>query len=128
MLDLDGFKKINDIHGHAAGDALLVSVANRLRAAVRAADTVARVGGDEFVLILESLGDTGEAALIREKLAGLVTEPITLAGGDPVRVGASIGLALYPRDGTDPERLFNYADRAMYESKGKRRRAGGGGS
>jgi len=128
MLDLDGFKKINDNHGHAAGDALLVSVANRLRAAVRAADTVARVGGDEFVLILESLDETGEAAMIREKLAGLLSEPITLAGGDKVRVGASIGLALYPRDGTDPEKLFNYADRAMYESKGKRRRPGGGGS
>jgi diguanylate cyclase (GGDEF)-like protein len=117
MIDLDGFKMINDTYGHAAGDTVLIAVARRLTAALRASDTVARLGGDEFVAILEAGEDTGDASVVVNKLAQTVSEPIALDGGRLANVGISVGVALYPLDATDPEQLMMLADHAMYRAK-----------
>ena len=113
-LDLDGFKGVNDRLGHAAGDAVLVAVANRLRACVRDADFVCRIGGDEFVILLPNITDA-EAAAIARRIISRISEPFEFAPA--VRVGASIGLASAPRDGTTADELLSAADRAMYEAK-----------
>jgi diguanylate cyclase (GGDEF)-like protein/PAS domain S-box-containing protein len=123
FIDLDGFKPINDRHGHAAGDVLLQQVSQRLQHAVRASDTVARVGGDEFVVLLAPLPDREEAEAVVARLRQAVEAPVTLAQGDTVRVGASLGLAHWPEDGADDARLLAAADRLMYEEKGRRRAA-----
>ncbi|MCF6734367.1 GGDEF domain-containing protein [Blastococcus sp. KM273129] len=121
LLDLDGFKAVNDGLGHEAGDELLRRLAERLRAAVRPTDLVARLGGDEFVVVLDAT-DPDVAPECAERLAGVVSRPVTVAGV-PVRVGVSIGLALAsPGDATDPAALLRCADVAMYAAKG----AGGG--
>ena len=119
-LDLDGFKAVNDRFGHAAGDAVLVAVADRLRASVRDADFVCRVGGDEFVILLPNITD-GEAAAVARRIISRVSEPFEFV--PMARVGASIGLASAPRDGITADELLGAADRAMYEAK---RRGKGG--
>ena len=119
-LDLDGFKAVNDRFGHAAGDAVLVAVADRLRASVRDADFVCRIGGDEFVILLPDITD-GEAAAVARRIISRVSEPFEFA--PTARVGASIGLASAPRDGVTADELLSAADRAMYEAK---RRGKGG--
>jgi diguanylate cyclase (GGDEF)-like protein len=119
-LDLDGFKGVNDRFGHAAGDAVLVAVANRLRASVRDADFVCRIGGDEFVILLPNITD-GEAAAVARRIISRVSEPFEFA--PTARIGASIGLASAPRDGVTADELLSAADRAMYEAK---RRGKGG--
>jgi len=117
FLDLDGFKPVNDRFGHRRGDDVLIEVAQRLRRCVRAADTVCRVGGDEFVLLLRSLSSTDEAAAILERVRGELAQPYqvgeTLING----VTASIGYACFPDDGGEPERLLSAADDAMYAGK-----------
>lgn len=115
-LDLDGFKPINDRHGHAAGDELLKTVAHRLQRALRAADTAARVGGDEFVLVLEDLESVAEAEKVAQKVLDQVAQPVALAGLT-VGVTVSVGVALWPRDGNRCEALLEHADRAMYAAK-----------
>lgn len=117
MVDLNDFKAINDHHGHVAGDEVLVVTAQRLLSAVRASDTVARIGGDEFVLIIESIEDPQEMVHIGEKLFDMLTDPITLNTGVVAKLGASIGLALYPDDGGSLNDLLHVADQAMYECK-----------
>ena len=119
-LDLDGFKGVNDRFGHAAGDAVLVAVADRLRASVRDADFVCRIGGDEFVILLPNITD-GEAVAVARRIISRVSEPFEFA--PTARVGASIGLASAPRDGMTADELLSAADRAMYEAK---RRGKGG--
>jgi diguanylate cyclase (GGDEF)-like protein len=119
-LDLDGFKGVNDRFGHATGDAVLVAVANRLRASVRDTDFVCRLGGDEFVILLPNIGDD-EAASVARRVISQVSEPFEFAPA--ARVGASIGLASAPRDGVTADELLSAADRAMYEAK---RRGKGG--
>ncbi|MDB5786003.1 bifunctional diguanylate cyclase/phosphodiesterase [Caballeronia mineralivorans] len=114
-LDLDGFKAVNDAFGHPVGDLLLAEVARRLRAAVRGEDTVARVGGDEFVVLADAIGPA-DAATLADKLVGVVAEPYDIAGHD-VRVSASVGIACYPDDGADPHALITHADAAMYHAK-----------
>jgi diguanylate cyclase (GGDEF)-like protein len=121
-LDLDGFKLVNDRHGHAAGDELLVAIAARLTATLRASDTVARWGGDEFVLILEDLSDPHTAQPPVAKLTALVEEPVSLRSGAVVRVGVSIGVASFPGDGDRAEVLLEQADQAMYVRKDESRR------
>ncbi len=121
-LDIDGFKSVNDTHGHAAGDALLQQIAARLTAQVRANDTVARLGGDEFALIMEDIDDPQLALQLCRKLCASLGEPYALnVGGQAieVRIGASIGIAPYvPSDRADvDEQLILAADRAMYEVK-----------
>lgn len=113
-VDLDGFKGVNDRFGHAAGDAVLVAVAKRLRASVRDADVVCRLGGDEFVVLLPHITES-EAAIVAQRIISSVSEPFEFAPA--VRVGASIGLASAPRDGTTADELLSAADRAMYEAK-----------
>ena len=114
--DLDGFKAVNDTHGHAAGDMLLKVVAERLAGCLRRRDVVARQGGDEFALLLPDVGSNGLAQQLAERLIREVSAPIPL-GDFTVKVGISIGIALYPEHGRDIDTLLNLADRAMYASK-----------
>lgn len=116
MLDLDNFKPINDAHGHDAGDAALVEVARRLRECVRESDTVARYGGDEFVIALETLNDTAEAVGIAEDILQSLALPFSYRG-TMLTVNASIGIARYPDDGETVEALLINADAAMYRAK-----------
>lgn len=116
LLDLDHFKRINDASGHTVGDALLKEVASRLRNCVRDTDTVARLGGDEFVIILTDLPQPDDVDHIATKVLGALARPIEIVGRD-VEVTASIGVALYPRDGDHGEVLLRYADIAMYRVK-----------
>jgi len=118
FLDLDGFKEINDAHGHEFGDLVLKSVADRIKAEIRETDTVARIGGDEFVIISSSLPEVGVAERIAGKLIARISRPIHVNEIE-VSVGASIGIALYPNDGSTSEDLIRSADRAMYEVKRK---------
>jgi len=122
FVDIDGFKQVNDSHGHAAGDALLQEIAARLSAHLRGNDTVARLGGDEFALLLEEIDEPRVALQLCEKLCAVLREPYSLrVNGEPVevRVGASIGIAPYaPDEQADAdERLMRAADRAMYAAK-----------
>lgn len=117
MVDLNDFKAINDNYGHAAGDFVLVTMAKRLVGTVRACDTVARLGGDEFVLIIESFEDPKELVHLAQKLVETLSNSITLDLGAVVKVGASVGLALYPDHGADMNDLLYVADHAMYECK-----------
>ena len=114
FLDLDGFKKVNDAFGHQIGDQLLVEVARRLKSAVRGRDTVARIGGDEFVLVVEA-PKPSDAATLAEKLIESVQKPCEVSGRD-CRVSASIGIALYD-DSTERDGLLKNADAAMYHAK-----------
>ncbi|ALL68939.1 diguanylate cyclase/phosphodiesterase with PAS/PAC sensor [Paraburkholderia caribensis MBA4] len=116
MLDLDGFKEINDTHGHALGDEVLKTVAERLTRAVRESDTVARLGGDEFMLVLEDIWDTSNAIPIAKLLVERIGAPISIDGCD-VHVTPSIGIGIYPEHGTESDRLCKCADQAMYEAK-----------
>ena len=114
--DLDGFKSINDTYGHEAGDQVLRVAAERLRSCCREVDTAARMGGDEFALILPGVSDPDDAALVANRLIVALAEPIVV-DGDSCSVGASVGIALYPRDGQTVETLVRAADAAMYASK-----------
>lgn len=115
-LDLDKFKQINDQWGHQGGDWVLQQIAGRLRSAVRQTDTVARFGGDEFVILLEQLENTSQAQAVAEKIHLLLHEPMQF-GGQTLIPGASIGLAIYPDDALDARQLMLKADSAMYRAK-----------
>ena len=116
LVDLDHFKEVNDVYGHPAGDELLRAVAERLRACVRASDVVARIGGDEFVLLIEDIVEPEEAALVAERVLKACSEPF-LVSGRAVHTPPSMGIALYPHDCSDAEGLLKSADLAMYEAK-----------
>jgi diguanylate cyclase (GGDEF)-like protein/PAS domain S-box-containing protein len=116
FVDLDRFKHVNDSLGHEAGDRLIVEIARRLGAALRESDTVARQGGDEFVVVLADLGGPDDAALVARKLLDGLFQPLTLAGQEVFPSG-SIGIAMYPGDGADSEALLKAADSAMYHAK-----------
>ncbi len=115
-LDLDGFKLINDTHGHGFGDTLLVGVARRLREAMRDTDTVARMGGDEFAIIQPIASQPSEATALARRLIESVTQPFDLAGRQAL-VGVSIGIALYPSHGETSDLLLRNADQALYRAK-----------
>jgi diguanylate cyclase (GGDEF)-like protein/PAS domain S-box-containing protein len=116
LIDLDGFKAVNDQFGHLMGDYVLRTVAKRLRECVRESDTVARLGGDEFVVLLSGQRAPEDASLVAEKVLAALTDPVA-AGGRRFEIGASIGISIYPRDGTTPEALIRHADAAMYRVK-----------
>ncbi|NBC48450.1 MAG: diguanylate cyclase [Gammaproteobacteria bacterium] len=117
FFDLDGFKAVNDTHGHIAGDRLLQALAQRLLQCMRGSDTVARVGGDEFVVLGLDIEDRGNAAEVASKLLSTLREPFDLGNEITARIGASIGVALYPDDGIDALALLHCADQAMYLAK-----------
>lgn len=116
FIDLDRFKPINDRHGHAVGDAVLIALAERLRSGLRETDCVARLGGDEFVVILEGLRQPGEAEALAEKVLATIRTPI-VHDELTLTLDASIGIALYPLDADDAETLIAQADQAMYTAK-----------
>ena len=116
FLDVDGFKKINDARGHAAGDDVLRTIAERLTQRLRGSDTIARIAGDEFLVVLDDIKGERAAARVAAELADLIGEPFQVEG-EEVMVTASIGVALYPRDGRDVESLVGNADAAMYRAK-----------
>ncbi len=122
FLDLDRFKLVNDSLGHVAGDLLLQEVARRLRAALREDDTVARVGGDEFQVVLGNVAGPADAARVAEKMMQVLGAPFVLEGQE-LHVTASLGVSLFPRDGASGELLLKYADTALYEAKGEGRNA-----
>jgi diguanylate cyclase (GGDEF)-like protein/PAS domain S-box-containing protein len=116
FVDLDGFKAVNDSRGHAAGDAVLNTVAQRLRACARASDTVARYGGDEFVVLLEACRSQQDAEAVAMKISASLSQPYPLEHG-AVEISCSIGIASHPRDGEHPDMLLQHADAAMYRAK-----------
>jgi diguanylate cyclase (GGDEF)-like protein len=116
FIDLDRFKSINDSLGHASGDRLLQSAAERLLSCVRVTDTVSRRGGDEFVILLSEITHTKDAAICAEKILGALNSPHFI-DGKIVHITASIGIATYPGDGTEIETIMNNADSAMYCAK-----------
>lgn len=116
FVDLDDFKCVNDSLGHAAGDAVLREVAERMQRALRPCDTVARVGGDEFVVVVADLQGVPHAARVARRVQEAVMRPICVAG-EEIRVGCSVGISLSPQDGTQADDLLRHADLAMYEIK-----------
>ncbi len=120
VLDLDRFKNVNETLGHSVGDELLLELAERLRAAMRGGDTVARLGGDGFVFLLESQVDAQSAMMAAQDLLRRISQPIVV-GGHELVMTASIGISLYPGDGEDVDTLLMHADRAMYEAKSRGR-------
>ncbi|MDN5674849.1 MAG: diguanylate cyclase [Pseudomonas sp.] len=121
FLDSDHFKQINDTLGHAVGDEVLSSVADRVRAQLREHDLVARLGGDEFAVLLTPLQSREDAELIAEKIVASMKLPVQLDSGRSIATSLSVGIAYYPDDGADPASLLNAADAAMYQAKRKRR-------
>lgn len=119
-LDLDHFKEVNDTLGHAVGDALLKTVAERIKSCVRRTDTVARVGGDEFVVLQISMDPLKEAAVLAERIIEKVCAPYSI-NGHQIIIGTSIGIAISPRHGREPDTLLRNADIALYHSKAARR-------
>ncbi|MCT6719698.1 EAL domain-containing protein [Acidovorax sp. K2F] len=116
FLDLDGFKDINDRYGHAAGDEFLVAIAKRLRSALRDGDTLARIGGDEFVAVMTDLTAEQDCEPLLLRLLQVAAEPL-LVNGQSLQVSASIGVTIYPQDGSSSEQLIRHADQAMYLAK-----------
>src|SRR6478672_8648292 len=116
-LDLDQFKAVNDTFGHIAGDKLLKIVAGRLRGLVRDTDTIARMGGDEFVIVQGPIRDPAEATSLAQRIIALISEPYDIDGHQAV-IGASIGIAVGPGDGLRPDKLLRNADLALYRAKG----------
>ncbi len=116
FLDLDGFKSINDVHGHAAGDALLRGFGERLGVILRESDTFARLGGDEFAVLQQLTRIPEDAATLAQKLIEALHEPF-LIGGAALKVGLSIGIAVYPWHGIEEASLLEAADKALYEAK-----------
>lgn len=116
LLDLDKFKPVNDQYGHALGDELLKQVAKRLLSAVRTSDTVARIGGDEFVILLHQIDDIHQARVVSEKIQ-IALGDLFLIDERLIQIGCSIGTAFYPHDSSDPRELTQIADQRMYQQK-----------
>lgn len=125
-IDLDGFKRVNDVYGHAAGDALLIEVANRMRSIVRRTDMIFRLGGDEFIVLVCPLDGNGKILIetsrkVADKFRTLLREPF-IVGGQELQIDSSIGIRLVDGGATDPLMIIREADVAMYQAK-----LGGGG-
>ena len=120
ILDLDEFKGVNDTWGHAAGDALLCELSQRLQSLLRGADHVARFGGDEFVIVVEDLATREDLEGMLSRLETALRRPCVLPGGHRIRIGLSMGLTLYPEDDVGPEALLRHADEALYAIKARK--------
>ena len=116
FLDLDGFKEINDTHGHDVGDELLIELSQRMKEALRDGDTLARIGGDEFIAILVDLEQTNDCDAVLRRLLNAAASPVNF-GGITIQISTSIGITLYPQDGGDADQLVRHADQAMYVAK-----------
>jgi diguanylate cyclase (GGDEF)-like protein len=116
VLDLDGFKEVNDAFGHAYGDAMLRRVSMRMSMALREYDLIARIGGDEFVIVLPEIDDLDAARAVADKLIAAASDDFT-TGERLAHMGASVGIAIFPSDGQDFDSLLRRADAAMYQSK-----------
>jgi diguanylate cyclase (GGDEF)-like protein/PAS domain S-box-containing protein len=116
FMDLDGFKEVNDKHGHDMGDKLLIAVSHRMKASLRGDDTLARFGGDEFIAVIADLEYIEESELLLQRLLKAAAEPI-MVDGTSLEVSASIGVSIYPQDGADADQLIRHADQAMYVAK-----------
>ena len=116
FIDLDGFKAVNDLHGHEQGDGLLVALAQRLQSSLREGDTLSRMGGDEFVAVLSDLENTKDCEPVLERMLHAAADPVRL-GDTLFQVSASIGVTLFPADGVEPDLLIRHADQAMYQAK-----------
>ncbi len=121
FIDLDGFKPVNDKLGHAVGDLLLQAAARRMHDCVREADTVARIGGDEFVVLLNRIDHQDDALAVAEKVRHSLNQPFELDGGHVVSISSSAGVAVFPDHGADEPTLSEHADRAMYQAKAQGR-------
>jgi len=116
FIDLDYFKHINDTHGHEVGDKVLVEITKKIRSIIREADTLSRLGGDEFTLIMNELTSQADAILIAKKMLELAREPIVI-DSNALHISLSIGISLYPRDADNSRELLAFADDAMYKTK-----------
>jgi diguanylate cyclase (GGDEF)-like protein len=116
-IDLDGFKPINDRHGHAAGDTALKVVASRLSQAIRETDSAARLGGDEFSILVEDVNDGAGVRPLAQRILRVLAEPIALGDGTDVRIAGSLGIAMFPESGSSPLELMDAADAAMFSAK-----------
>ena len=116
LIDLDGFKEVNDTHGHGAGDAVLTRVADILSSLVRESDTVVRYAGDEFVVVLKGLFQRDAISQIADQIISEISIPMEI-GGNTVNIGASIGVSIYPTNAYDSDSLIARADEAMYRAK-----------
>ena len=116
FIDIDGFKEVNDTYGHMVGDIILKMVAARLLKIIRESDTVARIGGDEFLIIQTEVNDKETIAFVADKILNKLADPFDLAGTE-IKIGASIGIAIYPEHGNNIQLLIKKADKAMYKAK-----------
>src|ERR1700691_3474607 len=116
FMDLDRLKNINDTLGHAAGDVLLVETAKRLNECLRESDVIARIGGDEFVIMLREVSDQSQVSTVARKILAAVVKPLAIHGHE-CRITASIGISMFPTDALDAETLIKNADAAMYVAK-----------
>jgi diguanylate cyclase (GGDEF)-like protein len=123
FIDLDRFKEINDTRGHAVGDEVLQAAGKRVRSLLRDSDTVARIGGDEFTIILDDVADAAHAGSVAEKIRSAFSAPMVTEDGAEIVVTPSIGIALYPKDADNVDGLLNTADAAMYDAKAAGRNA-----
>jgi diguanylate cyclase (GGDEF)-like protein len=117
LVDLDGFKSVNDRHGHAVGDKVLIALAQRFLGIVRESDNVARFGGDEFVIVLQDLEQRAPALRAAERLLAAARQPVELLPGLSVEISASVGIAFFPQDAVATDGLLKCADQAMYAAK-----------
>jgi diguanylate cyclase (GGDEF)-like protein len=116
VIDLDHFKKVNDTYGHPFGDKILIEVGKRLLESIRASDTVARIGGDEFVIIGEELSSLEDVYRVGKKILNAFSAPI-LCDNNNVLISPSIGISVYPNDSEDMEELMSFADIGLYKAK-----------
>ena len=116
FIDLDYFKEVNDTYGHEVGDILLIEVAKRINNTIRATDTVARMGGDEFIAILSAVEDENDINKVAKLIIKKLSMPFDLNGIN-ITISASIGISIYPKDSLLEKELLSYADKAMYNAK-----------